>query len=106
MAINEGDKESLGALPCSRWPRPNPVGQIQQLPVALYSQQRQTEPLRHSIHCCDNTHPDILLSLRRIYKPFCFVRKKMKVQTSGAIMALKQTEALFVTEPEAELHCL
>lgn len=46
-------RESLGALPCSRWPGPDPLGQIQQLPVASYSQQRQSEPMKHKTHCCN-----------------------------------------------------
>lgn len=32
-------RESLGALPCSRWPRTNPLGQIMQLRMASYSHQ-------------------------------------------------------------------
>lgn len=43
-------RESLGALPCSRWPGPKPLGQIQQLPVASYSRQRQSEPIKHTRH--------------------------------------------------------
>lgn len=53
MGVMEGDKESLGALPRSRWLRPNPLVQIWQLSVASYSQQPEFEPIKQKTHCCD-----------------------------------------------------